>query len=118
MSWLWKDKKTEQLKALLNANFDEAIKLTISKLTDLKDETNVFKSHVESAFASSTITASKLCSELWRVLKVNNFPNFERPHKIAHRNSFLDILGVVNRHLLKAFSNEMAPYPIILSEFI
>jgi hypothetical protein len=39
-----------------------------------------------------------MTSQTLRPLKLKNFPNFERPHKIALRNFFLAISWVVNRH--------------------
>lgn len=58
MSWLWQDKKTEQLKTLLNTSFEEEKKNTSVKLTKLKEDSKVFQKHVEAAFANARVTSS------------------------------------------------------------
>ena len=60
MSWLWKDKKTEQLKNLLHNSFEDDKKSTSKKLSKIKSETQMFKKHVDAAFADARITMSKL----------------------------------------------------------
>ena len=59
MSWLWKDKKTEQLKSLLNTAFEDDKKATSNRLTKIKNDSKLFKSHVEAAFSDSRVTTSK-----------------------------------------------------------
>ena len=58
MSWLWKDKKTEQLKNLLHSSYEGDKKSVCTRLSKLKDETNLFKKHVGAAFANSRVTSS------------------------------------------------------------
>ena len=59
MSWLWKDKKTEQLKSLLNTAFEDDKKATSNRLTKIKNDSKLFKNHVEAAFSDSRVTTSK-----------------------------------------------------------
>ena len=59
MSWLWKDKKTEQLKSVLHTSFEDDKKSTANRLTKIKNEAKSFKSHVEAAFSDSRVTTSK-----------------------------------------------------------
>ena len=59
MSWLWKDKKTEQVKSLLNTAFEDDKKATSNRLTKIKNDSKLFKSHVEAAFSDSRVTTSK-----------------------------------------------------------
>lgn len=65
MSWLWKDKKTENLKNLLNSNFDEEKRTTSAKFGKLKDDTKLFKKHVNDAFANARVTSSKFFKVFW-----------------------------------------------------
>ena len=77
MSWLWKDKKTEQLKTVLNQGFEEDRKNTTNKLTTIKKETNEFHNTVKEAFANSRITKSKITFQYqdWKCFSVHK--NFE-----------------------------------------
>lgn len=58
MSWLWQDKKTEQLKTLLNSSFEDEKKNTSAKLSKIKEDSKVFKKHVDAAFANARVTSS------------------------------------------------------------
>jgi hypothetical protein len=46
------------------------------------------------------------CTKQYLKVKLNTFANFEVPAKIAHRNFFFAISGVVNRH----FFNNLLSY--------
>ena len=59
MSWLWKDKKTEQLKSVLHTTFEDDKKGTGNRLTKIKNDAKLFKTHVEAAFSDSRVTTSK-----------------------------------------------------------
>ena len=59
MSWLWKDKKTEQLKSVLHTAFEDDKKSTANRLTKIKNEAKLFKNNVEAAFSDSRLTTSK-----------------------------------------------------------
>ena len=58
MSWLWKDKKTEQLKSILAQGFEDDKKTTTGKLSAIKKETLDFRQVVKEAFSNSRITQS------------------------------------------------------------
>ena len=58
MSWLWKDKKTEQLKNIIAQGFEDDKKATAGKLSAIKKETLSFNQVVKEAFADSRITQS------------------------------------------------------------
>ena len=52
MSWLWKDKKTEQLKSILAQGFEDDKKTTTGKLSAIKKETLDFRQVVKEAFSN------------------------------------------------------------------
>ena len=59
MSWLWKDKKTEQLKLILTKAEEDDKNNTIQKLTTLRLECQDFKSHLDKTFNNARVTESK-----------------------------------------------------------
>lgn len=58
MSWLWKDKKTEQLKSILAQGLEDDKKTTTGKLSAIKKETLDFHQVVKEAFSNTRITQS------------------------------------------------------------
>ena len=56
MSWLWKDKKTDQLKSVLTKAEEEDKYSTVERLTNIRKECLEFKKHL----ASAINTASKI----------------------------------------------------------
>ena len=56
MSWLWQDKKTNKLKVVLSSAFEEDKKNTSGKLNGVKNETKLFKKHVDAAFSKTRVT--------------------------------------------------------------
>ena len=66
MSWLWKDKKTDQLKSVLTKAEEEDKNSTVEKLTNIRKECLEFKKHLDKTFdnASAINTTSKIFSRL------------------------------------------------------
>ena len=62
MSWLWKDKKTDQLKSVLTKAEEEDKNSTVEKLTNIRKECLEFKKHLDKTFdnASAINTTSKI----------------------------------------------------------
>ena len=62
MSWLWKDKKTDQLKSVLTKAEEEDKYSTVEKLTNIRKECLEFKKHLDKTFdkASAINTASMI----------------------------------------------------------
>ena len=59
MSWLWQDKKTEQLKNILTKAEEEDRNNTVEKLSVIKKECLEFKEHLNKAFDNTRVTQSK-----------------------------------------------------------
>lgn len=59
MSWLWQDKKTEQLKNILTKAEEEDRNNTVEKLSVVKKECLDFKEHLSKAFENTRVTQSK-----------------------------------------------------------
>ena len=60
MSWLWQDKKTEQLKNILTKAEEEDRNNTVEKLSVVKKECLEFKEHLSKAFENTRVTQSKI----------------------------------------------------------
>ena len=59
MSWLWQDKKTEQLKNILKKAEEDDRNNTIEKLSVIKKEYLEFKDHLNKTFDNTRVTQSK-----------------------------------------------------------
>ena len=82
MSWLWKDKKTDQLKSVLTKAEEEDKNSTVEKLTNIRKECLEFKKHLDKTFdkASAINTTSKILffisaqfNSTFFLVKMNNF---------------------------------------------